>query len=78
MRRMQTERMIGHPVTIRSTAGIEYRGVVRSIRHDLGYGELFELGSLVDPGYQRFVYVLSRRSQIRDLAVHSGEAHQVP
>ena len=78
MPRMHIERMIGQPVTIRSTAGIEYHGVVRSIRRDLGYGELFELGSLVDPGYQRFVYVMSRRAQIRDLRGHRGEAREVP
>ena len=58
--------MMGRTVMIRSAAGIQYHGVVRSIHRDLGLGELFELGSLVDPSYQRFVYVMDRRTQIRE------------
>jgi hypothetical protein len=51
-----------------STGGMRYRGSVRSIRYDRDLGELFELGSSVDAGHRRLVYVTDRRVQIREVA----------
>ena len=59
--------MLGRRVEIRSTAGIAYVGVVRSIRPDEVLGELFELGETNDAAYQRFVFVADRVSQIRPI-----------
>ncbi len=47
---------------------MRYRGSVRSIRYDRDLGELFELGSSVDAGHRRLVYVTDRRVQIREVA----------
>lgn len=58
------EDLIGRQVTIRSPNGIDYFGVVRSVRKKNELGELFELGSDDHPTYQRFVYVLDREGQI--------------
>jgi hypothetical protein len=57
--------ILGKEVTIRSVAGIDYHGIVRTILADRVHGELFELGRDNDRSYQRFVYVLDRERQIR-------------
>jgi hypothetical protein len=57
--------MLGRSVEIRSVAGIDYAGVVRSIRAVDELGEIFELGSDEDALYQRFVHVVDRLVQIR-------------
>jgi hypothetical protein len=59
--------MIGRSVEIRSTAGIVYQGVVRSIRPDDELGELFELASARIADYRRLVYVTDRLAQIREI-----------
>ena len=53
--------MIGRSVEVRSVAGILYSGIVRSIRPDEGLGEVFELGKIDNPEYQRFVHVVDPR-----------------
>lgn len=62
--------LVGCKVEIRSSvdATITYRGIVKSIHHDPeNLGELVELGSATNAGYQRFVYVTDRRKQVREL-----------
>jgi hypothetical protein len=54
---MTNRPLTGRDVIIRSIAGIEYRGVVRQIQAFEG-GEMFELGSITNPDYQRFVLVV--------------------
>ena len=63
----EPDSMKGRSVEIRSTGGMVYCGVVRSIRHTGGSGELFELGSAENPEYQRLVHVTDRRAQIREI-----------
>jgi hypothetical protein len=62
-----SDSIIGRSVEIRSTGGIVYRGIVRSVRADAQRGELFELSSARIAGYRRLVYVTDRRAQISDL-----------
>lgn len=64
---MNADSMLGRNVEIRSTAGIVYHGIVRSIARSDDAGELFELCSADDRQYQRFVYVAERRAQIREI-----------
>lgn len=65
MKEAQTGDLIGRNVVIRSIAGIEYAGVVRSISNGTGGDELFELGRRSDPSYQRFVFVRERDQQVQ-------------
>jgi len=62
---VMTDPLLGREVEIHSPAGIVYSGVVRSIGVDEGLGEIFELGSATNAGYQRFVHVVDRLVQIR-------------
>ena len=64
---MNADPMLGRNVEIRSTAGIVYHGIVRSIAPGDDVGELFELCSAEDRQYQRFVYVAERTAQIREI-----------
>jgi hypothetical protein len=66
--------MIGRSVEIRSTAGILYHGIVRSIRLDTELGELFELCSARTADYRRLVYVTDRLAQIREVERETGTA----
>lgn len=59
--------LIGVRVQIRSGGGITYFGVVRSIRSVDELGEVFELGSSTNVGYQRFVYIVDRATQIQQV-----------
>ena len=54
----------GRFVQICSPSGIVYGGIVVRIMR-MGFGEWFELGSRVDPAYERMVYVRGRAAQIR-------------
>ncbi len=65
MNEAHADELIGRDVVIRSVAGIEYDGVVRSICSEDGVAELFELGRRRDPAYQRFVIVRQRADQVR-------------
>jgi hypothetical protein len=60
----QTDALIGRAVMIRSALGIDYSGIVRSIRAGYNGSEVFELGRLGDDTYQRFVLVTQRDQQI--------------
>jgi hypothetical protein len=62
-----SDSIIGRNVEIRSTGGIVYRGIVKSVRTDAEMGELFELHSAQSAEYRRLVYVTDRRAQIRHL-----------
>jgi hypothetical protein len=62
-----SDSILGRAVEIRSVAGIVYSGIVRSVRPDGEFGELFELGSARSADYRRLVYVADRLAQIRDL-----------
>ena len=59
--------MIGRNVEIRSTAGIVYHGIIRTIDDRGSLGELFELGPAENPEYCRLVYVTDRRAQIQEI-----------
>ena len=61
------DRLIGRAVEIQSSGGVVYNGIVKSIRPDLGQGELFELGAADTPSYQRYVFVTNRAWQIREV-----------
>jgi hypothetical protein len=64
---MQPDPLLGHLLVVRSIAGIVYRGVVRSIRPADDLGELFELGSDTNAKYQRYIHVVDRTVQIREI-----------
>jgi hypothetical protein len=64
---MQPDPLLGHLLEVRSIAGIVYRGVVRSIRPADDLGELFELGSDTNAEYQRYIHVVDRVVQIREI-----------
>jgi hypothetical protein len=64
---MQPDPCLGSHVEIHSMAGIAYSGVVRSIHPADELGELFELGSNSNPEYQRFIHVVDRAVQIRQI-----------
>jgi hypothetical protein len=68
--------MIGRNVEITSAAGMVYRGIVRAIADRSELGELFELGSVQNPGYCRLVYVHDRGVQIREVDEPGVPAHK--
>jgi hypothetical protein len=74
---MKSATIVGDEVIVRSAAGIEYAGHVRSIRQLDDGGELFELGRYGDVAYQRFVYVSDRALQVRAPGRRSSEAHGI-
>lgn len=63
--------LLGRLVEIRSVAGILYEGRIRSIRAVEDIGEIFELGADANAGYQRFVHVVDRLVQIREITTSS-------
>lgn len=62
---METDPIIGRSVKICSTGGIVYRGIVKAIRSDAEFGELFELCSAQNSEDRRLVYIVDRQAQIR-------------
>jgi hypothetical protein len=68
MRKPREDPILGCVVEICSSAGIVYRGIVRTIWQKGEFGELFELGCDDDTTYRRLVFVTDRRTQIYRLA----------
>jgi nucleotide-binding universal stress UspA family protein len=63
--------LLGRLVEIRSVAGILYVGRIRSIRAVEDIGEIFELGADANSAFQRFVHVVDRLVQIREITTSS-------
>jgi hypothetical protein len=64
VRREDGDPLEGRRVTIRSLGGIEYTGIVVSVRREKE-GELFELGEDESRSYRRLVHVTDRDAQVR-------------
>jgi hypothetical protein len=64
---MSPDPLLGRLVEIHSVAGILYEGLIRSIRQVEDVGEIFELGSDANADYQRFIHVVDRLVQIREI-----------
>ena len=74
MKHQDPDEFIGREVMIRSTSGIDYSGIVRTIRTGSDDDEFFELGRTGDASYQRFVRVTHRQEQIFLLPTQQSEA----